>query len=279
MNMDENFAPKPPPYETIRVEAKGQVEWLTLDRPHSLNAMNPIMMRELQDYFGSLRVRQSEVRVVILRGAGRAFCAGLDISPEAFQTEKDLGHIPDGMRVQNRVAQIIQYMRDAPQPIISLVHGAAAGGGFAMVLASDVRIGTLAAKMNAAFIRIGLTGCDVGVSYLLPRLIGASAAAELILTGRFLDAERAYALGLFSQLVEEEALEAEAQSLADDMLRNTPLGLRLSKQGLNANIDVGSLANAIALEDRQQILTANTEDHKEALKAFLEKRTPHYNDR
>ena len=268
------FQPKPPPYDTILVQPQDATEWVTLNRPDALNAMNPTMMLELQDYFASLRYRQ-QVRVVVLRASGRAFCAGLDISADQAV---DLSSVTEGMRVQNRVAEIIKLMRACPQPIISLVQGAACGGGFALALASDVRIGAPDAKMNAAFIRIGLTGCDVGVSYLLPRLVGSSVASELLLTGRFIHADRALQLGLFSKVVEKEQMTIEAETLAKDMLNNSPLGLRLTKEALNVNIDAPGLAAAIALEDRQQILCSTTQDYQEALSAFLEKREPNYTD-
>jgi enoyl-CoA hydratase len=132
--------------------------------------------------------------------------------------------------------------------------------------------------MNAAFIKIGLSGCDVGVSYLLPRLIGTSVASELILTGRFLYAERARELGLVAAVVPDAELEAEARRWLADLLRTTPLGLRLSKEALNASIDMGSLEAVVAMEDRNQILCARSKDFTEGIRAFLEKREPTYQD-
>jgi enoyl-CoA hydratase/carnithine racemase len=169
-------------------------------------------------------------------------------------------------------------MRRCPQPVISIVQGAASGGGFALALASDIRLGTPDARMNAAFIRIGLTGCDMGVSYFLPRMVGSSVAAEYLLTGRFIEAPRALALGLFSTVGPLADLQFEARSLADDMLRATPLGLRLTKEGLGHAIDAGSLESVTALEDRQQVLCTMGEDFHEGVQAFLEKRAPRYRD-
>jgi enoyl-CoA hydratase len=133
-------------------------------------------------------------------------------------------------------------------------------------------------RMNAAFIRIGLSACDVGVSYFLPRMVGASIASELLLTGRFIDAQRALQVGLVSAVVPDEQLEAEARVLVDEMLATTPLGLRLTKECLTASIDAGSLEQAIAMEDRNQVLCAQTSDFREGIAAFLEKRPPHYRD-
>jgi enoyl-CoA hydratase/carnithine racemase len=133
--------------------------------------------------------------------------------------------------------------------------------------------------MNASFLRVGLTGCDMGVSYFLPRMVGSSVAAQYLLTGRFLGAQRAYDLGLVSMVAPLEALHQEAQALAEDMLRTNPLGLRLTKEALGHSMDMGSLEAVMAMEDRQQILCTQGEDFAEGMRAFLEKRPPHYTGR
>ena len=271
------YRPKPPQdsaYETFTVEHRGGAHWVTLNRPESLNAMSRTMMLELQHYFGELYTRP-EIRAVVLRGAGKAFCAGLDLKE---RREPGEGGPVNGLRVQRRVSEIVMRMRRAPQPIISLIHGAASGGGFALALASDIRVAGPQARMNAAFIRIGLTACDVGVSYFLPRLVGSALASELLLTGAFIDAERALKVGLVSDVVPEAELEARGQAMVDAILANAPLGVRLTKEALNMNIDAQSLEAAIALEDRQQILCAQTDDMREGIGAFLEKRDPAYHD-
>jgi len=268
------FQPKPPPYEYIKVETKQNVDWLTLNRPESLNAMNPEMMLELQHYFESLLYHQ-EIRIIVLKAEGRAFCAGYDLSKEHAVS---LASGPEGIRVQQRVSRIVKLMRDCPQPIISIVQGAACGGGFALALASDIRLVTPNVKMNAAFIKIGLSGCDVGVSYMLPRLVGASIASELLLTGDFLHADRAKEIGLVSRIGSIETLHIEANNFIEKMLNTSPMGLRLTKSGLNANIDANSMDSAIALEDRQQILCSMSEDHKEGIDAFINKRPPNFKD-
>jgi len=169
-------------------------------------------------------------------------------------------------------------MRRAPQPIIACVQGAASGGGFALALGADVRIAGESARMNAAFIRIGLSACDVGVSYFLPRMVGASVAAELLLTGNFIDAARAEKLGLVSRVVPDGDLDSAARALAADILRNSPLGVRLTKECLNMTIDAGSLEQAIAMEDRNQILCTRSDDFGEGVRAFLEKRPAKFRD-
>ena len=274
--MNEEFTPRSNPdgsYETLLLEHHDGVDTLTLNRPESLNAMSATMMLELQHYFGELYVKP-EVRVVILKGAGRGFCAGLDLK----EGGGGLGPV-NGMRVQRRVSEIVMRMRRAPQPIISLINGPASGGGFGLALASDVRIATTSAKMNAAFIRIGLSACDVGVSYFLPRLVGSSIASELLLTGNFIEAERALQIGLVSKVVELAELEEAGAQMAADIVRNSPMGVRLTKECLNMSVDANSLEAVIAMEDRQQILAAQTGDMKEGVRAFLEKRPPQFEDK
>ena len=265
-------------YTTLEVEFEGPLVWLTLNRPKSLNAMNGVLVDELRDCLSGLSSRP-ETRIIILRGAGRAFCAGLDLGGDLQTEGGDLGSgTAAGLRFQRKISEIAMLMRRLPQPIIACVQGAAAGGGFALALASDVRIAGESARMNAAFIRIGLSACDVGVSYFLPRLVGASVASELLLTGNFIHAERALATGLVSRVVADDQLESAARELAEDMLGTSPLGLRLTKECLNMSLDAGSLEQVIAMEDRNQILCSQTSDMKEGVKAFLEKRKPDYQD-
>ena len=257
----------------LLIESRGAVEIATLNRPERLNALNDGLVDELNAYFGGLADRK-DVRVVILRGAGRAFCAGLDI-----QEDRTTGTpVLRVLGTQTSIGNIYRKMRACPQPIIALGHGAAAGGGLSLLLASDVRYGSPSFRCNAAYIRIGLGGCDMASSYFLPRLVGASLASEMILTGRFIDAQRALSSGLISEIVEEEALLDRGLALADEMLATSPWGLRLSKQALNLNLDAPSLEAAMAIEDRQQVILSATEDHKEALSAFLEKRPPQYRE-
>ncbi len=265
-----------PTYETIRVEQRDQVAWLTLDRPEALNAIDTPMVGELRDFFGGLS-EDPDTRVVVMRGAGRAFCAGLDIKDAS--TGASDGPFGGGLGFQGYLADVYVRMRRCPQPIVALVHGAACGGGFAFALASDIRIAGESARMNAAFIRIGLSACDMGVSYLLPRLVGTSLASELMLTGRFIHAERALATGLVSEVVPDEKLADAAAPYLDEMLHASPMGLRLTKEGLNLGIDAGSLEAAMAVENRNQLLCARHPDAREGMRAFLEKRKPRYGRR
>lgn len=267
-------------YATLDIRKDGPTDWVTLNRPDSMNALNRQLVDDLLDYFGKLYWDRS-VRVVVIKGAGKAFCAGLDLKERANATP-DGAHTrgPNaGLVSQRRISEIVMRMRRCPQPIISLVHGPACGGGFAIALASDVRIAGESARMNAAFIRIGLSACDIGVSYFLPRLVGVSVASELMLTGRFINAARAERVGLVSEVVPDAKLEEAVQPYLEEMLTTSPLGLRMTKECLNMSVDAGGLEAAIAMEDRNQILCAQTEDFGEGVAAFLQKRKPAYQDR
>lgn len=264
-------------YKTLKIDREGGVEWLTLNRPDNMNTLDPVMKDELWHYFDRLYTDRS-VRVVVMRGAGRMFCAGLDLTNTSVTDRKPGDRISpdDGMISQRKVSEIVIRMRRCPQPIIALVHGAAAGGGFAMALAADIRIAAEGTKMNAAFIKLGLSACDMGVSYFLPRLVGVSVASELMLTGRFIHADRALATGLVSEVVPKDKLEETARGYVADMLRTSPLGLKLTKDCLNHAVDAGSLEAAIAIEDRNQILCVQSPNFVEGVAAFLEKREPKY---
>lgn len=251
-------------YETLTVAKEDAVDWLTLNRPDALNALTRTMMDELIDYFGRL-ADLPETRIVAMRGAGRAFCAGWDLKDQAMGPQQlAAGGAAAAYRGARHASEIVRRMRRCPQPIIALIDGAACGGGFAMAAAADIRIATPSARMNAAFIRIGLSGCDMGLSYHLPRIVGASVASELLLTGRFIDARRALATGLVSDVVPAESLADTARGFIAEMLDATPLGLRLTKEGLNLNIGATSVESATAVEDRNQALCIRSDE-------FLEK--------
>jgi enoyl-CoA hydratase/carnithine racemase len=255
------------------VEEDGPILRATLNRPDSLNALDTELVDAVRELFVSLYWRR-DIRVVVLQGAGRAFCAGLDLKQE----RKPVGErtVTEAMLSQRRISEIVIAMRRCPQPIVALVDGAASGGGFAMALASDIRIATPRTKMNAAFIRIGLSACDIGVSYFLPRMVGSAVAADYMLTGRFITAEEALHLRLVSRVVPVEDLAETADYFVQEMLHATPIGLRLTKDALNHVIDASGLEAAIAIEDRNQTLCSRDVDFAEGIAAFREKRAPVY---
>ncbi len=251
---------------------------VTLNRPAALNAMNAELIAELSAAFAALRGDRA-CRVVILTGAGRAFCAGLDLKEGATPAEAaGLGRVQSGLVVQQAIAALVPMMRGMRQPIIAAVNGAASGGGLALALASDIRIAAVSARFNVAFVRIGLSGCDIGVSWLLPRLIGASRAYELMLTGRFLPAAEAKEIGLVLDVVPDGTVVDAALAEAELIVANSPFGVQMTKEVMWSQLEIGSLAAGIDLENRTQLLASHTGDMMEAVAAFLAKRPPDFKD-
>ena len=249
---------------------------LTLNRPESLNAMTAELVQALHDALDAVAV-DPDCRVVVLTGAGRGFCAGLDL--RGYGTAPHAGHLgrtQAGLATQKHIASLIPHLRSLPQPVIAAVNGPAAGGGFALVLGSDIRLAADTARFNAAFIRIGLSACDIGTSWLLPRLVGAARAQELMLTGRVFDAAEAARIGLVVDVVAGDQLLEVAYAKAAEVMRNTPMGVAMTKEGMWSALEIPGLQAAIDLENRQQIMVSATADHQEAMRAFLEKREPHY---
>ena len=223
-------------------------------------------MDGLKDDFG--------VRIVVMRGAGTAFCAGLDIKEHrgGDRVPDSAGRTAPGYHLFD----IVRLMRACPQPIVALIHGPACGGGFAMALAADIRLAGKSARMNDAFVALGRSGCEMGLSYFLPRIVGLGVATELMYTGSFIDAERAYAMGLVSKAVADDDLPAAAAEILAPMLRTSPLGLRMTKATLNTVLKVSDLDAVIDLEERAQSICGRGPDFEEAMNAFLQKREPRY---
>ncbi len=260
-------------FQTLKLERSGPIDILSLNRPKNLNAITGTMVRELYKYFVDLESTPS-CRVVLLKGEGSAFCAGLDIKQRRSGGDTVGGVAPLGREAS--LSMVVRLMRRCPQPIISLIHGPACGGGFAFALASDVRIAGTSARMNDAFIRIGVSGGELGLSHFLPRLVGLSVASELMLTGNFIGAERALSVGLVSDVVADDELKAAGLRMAQDMLRASPIGLRKTKEVINASQRLNDLDLTIDLEERNQMLCIETGVYAEAMDAFLEKRDPDY---
>jgi enoyl-CoA hydratase len=265
---------------TVQVSSpRPGVALITLDRPDRLNAMSHELVADLHDALDGVATDRG-TRVVVLTGAGRGFCAGLDLKGAGAAPGTDgLGRVPAGMVGQQHIASLVPKMRALRQPVIAAVNGPAAGGGLALALASDVRLAAPAARFGVAFVRIGLSGCDIGVSWLLPRLIGASRAFELMLTGRVIDAAEADRLGLVSRVVEDRPVVDAALDVADEILANSPTGVWMTKEVMWSQLEVGSLQAGIDLENRTQVMTSMTEDLREAVTAFVEKRPPRFGGR
>jgi enoyl-CoA hydratase len=241
---------------------------VTLNRPERLNALTHAMVAELHGTLDEI-ARDRDCRVVVLTGAGRGFCAGLDlkgygVAPGAEGEEPAV----ERMKGQQHIATLITHMRATPQPIVAAVNGPAAGGGLALALGSDVRIAARSAKFNVAFVKIGLSGCDIGVSWLLPRIVGASRAFEMMLTGRFVDAVEADRVGLVSRVVDDgQAVEA-AMEVAGEIAGNSRFGVWMTKEVMWSNLEVGSLQAGIDLENRTQILSTFTGGLDAAMERF-----------
>ncbi len=242
---------------------------LTLNRPERLNALTYELVDEVHNALDAVHADHS-CRAVVLTGAGRGFCAGLDLTGfGSIPGTEELGRPQQGMAVQQFIAKLVPHFRATRQPIIAAINGAAAGGGFAMALASDVRICADTAKFATSFIRLGISGCDIGVSWLLPRLIGASRSHELLLTGRVFDAAEADALGLVTRVVPGDRLLESAYETARLIAGNSPFGVWMTKEVMWSNLEVSSLQGGIDLENRTQILSSGTEDSRAAMAGFL----------
>lgn len=247
--------------DTVLIDSPAEgVTRLTLNRPGSLNALTYEMVEALHAALDAVDA-DHDCRAVLLTGAGKGFCAGLDLNGfgQVPGTEK-LGRVQQGMATQQIIAEVVHHMRDVRQPIISAVNGAAAGGGFAFACASDIRYCGESAKFGTAFVRLGISGCDIGVSWMLPRLIGASRAWELLLTGRVFDSAEADRIGLVSRVVPDDALEDTVLGVAAEIAANSPFGVWMTKEAMWSNLEIPSLRAGIDLENRNQIMASQTAD-------------------
>ncbi len=276
-------------FETIKFELQDNgIGILTLNRPEKLNAISFQMEEELHNILDELSTNL-DCRVLILRAEGRIFSAGTDLqeglilnskkSPEGYEKFYYL-EVPEPLKRkiyhQWRITQLIVKLREIHQPIIALIQGSAVGGGFGFLLASDIRIAASNAKFIIASINIGLTGADTGSSYFLPRLIGMSKAAEIMYTGKSVDAGEALKIGLISKIVPNEKLLDSGIELAEEMLTKSPLGLRLTKKAINLSLDSPSLNTIIQFENSSIVLAFSSKDVGEASAAFFGKRKPNY---
>ncbi len=262
-----------------RTERRPGVVQLTLSRPAKLNALTAGLVAELHDHLHTLAA-DTACRAVVLTGAGRGFCAGLDLGGFGVVAgTEQAGQVQRSWAVQRTIAALAQQIRRLPQPVIAAVNGPAAGGGLALVCASDIRIAATTAVFATSFIRIGVTGCDIGTSWLLPRLVGAARAHELMLTSRRFGAAEALRIGLVTDVVPREELDATVDATLDALLEAPPMSLSLTKQGMWLALEIPSFDAMIEMENRQQILTAQTADAGEAMAAYVGKRAPEYGNK
>ncbi len=276
-------------FETINFELKPNgIGIIKLNRPDKLNAISFQMEEELHELLDHL-MTNLDCRVVIFGGMGRAFCAGTDLQEGLILNSKKtpVGYekyhflnVPEPLKRkmyhQWRISQIYVKMRKISQPIIAIIHGAAAGGGFGFAMAADIRIASEDVKFINASINIGLTGADVGGSYFLPRLIGMSRAAEILYSGKIVDGIEAEKIGLVLRVVKKDDLMDSALEIANNLLTKSPLGLRMTKQAINLSLDSPSLETILQFENSSIVLTFSSKDVNEASAAFFEKRDPKF---
>jgi len=232
---------------------------LQLNRPKQLNAINEVMRDELTQTFATIGADTS-VNVVVLTGAGRGFCSGVDVRNFGPKMLEASAPAIDRLKFQEAMAALPQAIWDLPQPVIAAVNGPCVGAGFAMCLASDIRICSTAATFGNGAILLGLSGAEMGMSYHLPRIVGTSVAADWMLTGRTVSAAEADRRDLVSELLEPERLMDRALELASGIAELAPLGVQLTKRALQVNTDATGPGAAMELENRNQVLTHATDE-------------------
>lgn len=266
--------------EPILFEQHGPIGVLTLNRPERLNAIDHDLLRALRNFFDR-RQRDFETRVIVITGAGRGFCAGLDLKASGQQGpwQPGVGPVQDLVTFQEDIADLMVKMRDCPQPLIAAVNGPATGGGLSIAIACDMRIGTANARFACSYLNLGLGGADVGSSYFLPKIVGPGYAADMLYSGRIVEADEAREMRLITRIVTQDELLPAALAIAQGIVRKaSPLGLRLTKQVLNETVNGIPLETALKLENRNQALASQTEDAREARQAWFEKRDPVWRD-
>lgn len=251
---------------------------VTLDRPDRLNAITSTMITELEQVIETVDL-DPRLRAVILTGAGRGFCAGLDLQGQGVAPGADeVRPTVAGFMWQDHLATLHEKIHRSRKPWIAAVNGVAVGGGFAMSLACDVRFAAASASFGAVFIKVGVSNCDMGTSYFLPRLVGASRSAELMLTGRIFDAVEAADMGLVVEVVDHGTVVDRALQTARLIRQNSPFGVWMTKETMWQTVDSPSLRHALDIENRTQIMCTATGDIAEARASFVEKRPPVWHD-
>ncbi len=261
----------------VELERRDGVAVITLSRPHRLNAVTPAMVEELLAILDGLAT-DDETRVVVLTGAGRAFTSGMDVQGGA-PGDGPGGGVDRIYRGLVRSGEIVLRLREIPQPVIAALHGPVVGMGMTLALACDLRVADPTATFISPFLRLGFSAGDLGLTWLLPRLIGASRASEIFYRARSVTASEAADLGLIAETAEEGKDLEVALALAGELLNLSPFGLRHTKELLNLSLDAPGLRQQLAVENRTQALAFLTEDLAEGLTATMEKRTPRFRDR
>lgn len=260
-------------------QPRPHVTRITLNRPERMNAMSFDTVGPLYEALRRVAA-DNGTWVVVLTGAGRGFCSGLDLEDHGMPPDCDgLPMSRIAIRAMEFMSNIVPAMRAVPQPIVAAVNGPAYGGGMCLMLGADIRLAARSARFRSAGVTNGLTGTELGVSWLLPRLIGAAPAWDVILSGREVDAVEAERLGMVSRLYDDAALLDAALDLAEQMCGWSPHGIAMTKKVLWSNLESGSLEAAIDLENRNQLLVRlTTQNLQEAISARKQKRPPRFED-
>src|SRR5262245_25749138 len=258
---------KQPSHFILEIDSQG-IATITLNRPERLNALTFDAYRELTDTFADLR-HETSVRVVVVTGTGRAFCSGGDVHDiigELFKCDME------GLLEFTRMTcELVYNIRTVPQPIIASLNGTTAGAGACIALASDLRIASEEAKIAFLFVKVGLSGADMGAAYLLPRVIGLSKATELLYTGDFISAVEAERVGLYNRVVPGDQLTVATREFAERLAHGPAFALTKTKEMINREL-FSSLDTALEAEALAQAICMQHPDYREAYKAFVEKR-------
>jgi 2-(1,2-epoxy-1,2-dihydrophenyl)acetyl-CoA isomerase len=257
-------------YETIIVKQENNITKITINRPDAMNSLSPTLVRELNAAFDDIE-GDNTTKVVVLTGAGRAFCAGGDLQS---MSDPNMGSIASRDFVHG-AGKVAYKMINLQKPVISAVNGDAVGAGFGLALAADIVIASQKARFGAIFVRVGLVP-DTGLSYTLPRIVGQAKAKELCWAGDIIDAAEAQRLGIVTKIVPAEQLESEAIGLANKLAIGPSRSMGLTKMIMNKSIALGNLDAIIEYEAEAQALCFQDEDFKEGIKAFREKRQPKF---
>lgn len=246
---------------------------LRLNRPGRLNAMDLPALRHCHTVLDGV-LTDPALRVIVLAGEGAGFCAGLDLKSVLDSNGRSPLDVASGYELQLCFAGLIKRLRATDATVIAAVQGVAVGAGMALTLAADIRLASAQAAFHVGAVRIGITAGECGISYHLPRLIGAARAFELMLTGRPVAATEALQIGLVADVVPAEQLLERAMACARQVLAHSPYSTAHTKRLMWSNLDAGSLDAAIELENHAQVLGLMTQDFAEAAQAFVEKRKP-----
>jgi enoyl-CoA hydratase/carnithine racemase len=261
------FSPK-----SFLYESHDGVARITLNRPERLNALTFEVYRELTDAFAALQ-EEREVRAVVITGAGRAFCSGGDVRDiiADLQSLNVEGHL----EFTRLTCELIRNMRQLRKPVIASLNGTVAGAGACIALAADLRVASEEAKIAFLFVRVGLSGADMGAAFLLPRYVGLAKATELLYTGDFISAQEAERIGLYNRVVASNQLDVEIETLAARLTRGPAFGLAMTKELINRELHV-SLDTALEWEAQAQAVCMQHPDFREAYEAFNAKREPRF---